>query len=542
MFTSLASVKHLVVAARERPSVPAGELHALVQPAVGALRIFGLPNQAALLERWREMALQALADHDGRPPESLLAPVAETLLAVERHLGSLIGREPRQDAALPGVERRLRLLETAVRRTPARAGATRVLDAAPVAPRPAEPAADDADVVAVFMAECDELVEEIRGAAVAWTDDPADRDALLELRRAFHTLKGSGRLMGAGNLAELSMAVEKLLGRVVDGTLAPGPGLHDALGAACQLLPRVIVAPGRGEEPAAVDEVVARLDRLRDGVATPTSESPAADAVAAAGAGGRPRIRLAGSQPLRVFLEEAGEILDGCDAIMQMLKRSPGDAAAINELRREVHTLKGSAHVAGLTALGDLAHAMESALAMLADGSASSSLAFLALMEECLDRFADQLDLVRAGRQPATVGDLVGRIEGFVGGGSVEPATADVPSITLPLVLRATGGDRDDRIQVPVGLLDRLTGLAGELGVTHTQTAEGLGTLRASLAEMRRNRCRVNARPACAASPVPSRRAPRTCTACGRASRCTPTPPRARSPSSRAPAPTCTTS
>ena len=493
IYINLAGAKHLLTA--PTTAIDAGfELDRFLNPARGALGMLGMVAQAGMLARWRDSAVRILEAHGGEPPHSQLALLAEGLLAVERHLGGCIGREPRRESAAALVERRLKLLEAAAetslrtRTTPPPVSSSR-----PGVHADLPDASGDADVLAVFLSECDELIEEIRAHAVSWADDPQDRTALLELRRAFHTLKGSGRLMGVRNLAELAMAVEQLLGRVVDGMLAPSPALHEALGEACQLLPKVIVAPGDEESPAGpVDDIVGRMQRLED---QPPATGLATPVLAAASRASRPTTS-AEDQLQRLFVAETAEILDDCDAVMQKLKRDPADVALINELRREVHTLKGSAHVAGATVLGDLGHAMESALALLAEGLAPSSLAFLALMEECLDRLSDQLDLVRAGRPLAPVDDLVARIETCVHAGASVPPPAGVPNAALPLVLRNSVAYRDERIQVPIGLLDRLTGLAGELGVTQTQLAEGLSTLRASLAEMREavRRVRTQAR------------------------------------------------
>ena len=484
--TNLAGVKHQL--ATTAPSA-SHEVERLLVAAGGALRMLGLTAQAGLLERWRRAAVHVLGAFSGTPPRAQLERLAEALLALEMNLAACVGREPRPENALSLVERRIRVAEAAARAAP-----PVVADAARAAPPPTRVIADHAgesDVIAVFLAECDELVEAIRTDLVGWTDDPRDQHALRELRRAFHTLKGSGRLMGVRNLADLAMAVEMLLGRVVDGTLAPSPALHDALGAACQLLPQVIVAPGEADRAAPVDDMVARLQRLQHEHTADAGSMTQVPPLEAARAGGTSEENLQ-----RMFLDEAGELLDACDAVIQKLKRDPSDGELINELRREVHTLKGSAHVAGLSELGDLSHAMESALAILAEGPAASSQAFISVMEECLDSVSDQLDLVRADRPLAPVDDLVARIEACVRVGSRLPPDTRTRSTAVPGVVRGAGNDRDDRIQVPIGLLDRLTGLAGELGVTQTQLADGLTTLRASLAEMREavRRVRTQAR------------------------------------------------
>ena len=53
-----------------------------------------------------------------------------------------------------------------------------------------------------------------------------DSESLQTMRRSFHTLKGSGRIVGASNIGEFSWSVENLLNRVIDGTVQRVAGRH----------------------------------------------------------------------------------------------------------------------------------------------------------------------------------------------------------------------------------------------------------------------------------------------------------------------------
>ena len=73
----------------------------------------------------------------------------------------------------------------------------------------------------------------------------------------------------------------------------------------------------------------------------------------------------------QVFQSEASEILDSSDAILRQLRGEPDSVELLNDLRREMHTLKGSSRMAGFMTVGDLAHAAESVLDALGKGSAA---------------------------------------------------------------------------------------------------------------------------------------------------------------------------
>ena len=77
----------------------------------------------------------------------------------------------------------------------------------------------DQELVDIFIEEAREEVARIGREFQRWERNPEDLDALRIVRRAFHTLKGSGRMVRARELAEFAWALENLLNRVLDGTL-----------------------------------------------------------------------------------------------------------------------------------------------------------------------------------------------------------------------------------------------------------------------------------------------------------------------------------
>ncbi|WP_164088178.1 Hpt domain-containing protein, partial [Stenotrophomonas maltophilia] len=62
-------------------------------------------------------------------------------------------------------------------------------------PPPADEEPVDEELREVFIEEAGEVLETIGRYLPAWKADHDDREALTEVRRAFHTLKGSGRMV-----------------------------------------------------------------------------------------------------------------------------------------------------------------------------------------------------------------------------------------------------------------------------------------------------------------------------------------------------------
>jgi chemosensory pili system protein ChpA (sensor histidine kinase/response regulator) len=73
-----------------------------------------------------------------------------------------------------------------------------------------------------------------------WEKNPMDLDSLVKMRRSFHTLKGSGRMVGARLIGEFAWSIENLLNRVIDKTLSRTPGMMSVMRAAVSALPHLI--------------------------------------------------------------------------------------------------------------------------------------------------------------------------------------------------------------------------------------------------------------------------------------------------------------
>lgn len=77
----------------------------------------------------------------------------------------------------------------------------------------AVPPADgiDREMLEVFLEESSEVLAAIESAATLLSQQAGDHDALLTVRRAFHTLKGSARMVGLHAFGECAWALEEVL-------------------------------------------------------------------------------------------------------------------------------------------------------------------------------------------------------------------------------------------------------------------------------------------------------------------------------------------
>ena len=135
----------------------------------------------------------------------------------------------------------------------------------PVVRRPEAPALDP-QMLELFIEEAKEEMASIGAVFPRWDQNPMDTDSLASLRRSFHTLKGSGRMVGARRIGDFAWAIENLLNRIIDKTLTRTPGMMAVMRSAVGVMPHLIEQLETGRlPPAGIDDILARAYAFADG-------------------------------------------------------------------------------------------------------------------------------------------------------------------------------------------------------------------------------------------------------------------------------------
>ncbi len=116
----------------------------------------------------------------------------------------------------------------------------------------------DEEIREVFVEEVAEEIDNLTELLPPWIEAPTNLEQLKSIRRVFHTLKGSGRLVGAMTLGEFSWKVENMLNRVLDHTIQPTQPVIVLVQAAHGVLPEILAAL-RGERSVRTD-----LEAIKD--------------------------------------------------------------------------------------------------------------------------------------------------------------------------------------------------------------------------------------------------------------------------------------
>lgn len=121
----------------------------------------------------------------------------------------------------------------------------------------------DPDLADIFFAEMTEVTSSLRSAAAHWRATPRDPEAIKQVRRGFHTLKGSAPLVGATVIGELCAELEQMMIRLAESPLKITPSAIGLVDQSVALLPELAEATRAGRvTPAQVRNIVAAAKRI----------------------------------------------------------------------------------------------------------------------------------------------------------------------------------------------------------------------------------------------------------------------------------------
>ena len=425
--------------------------------------------------------------------------------------------------------------------------------------------ADDSDSVIFDAAALDVVIEPENGAQFAsledWSmgeafaddaDTQADVEAELTAAEATPSVADgvdtSDATVAAASLSD-EQTLDMLFGR--DDVLPPTDAIADqdqpaAIGS------DPVDAVSLADEPIIIGELsdaeraqfLAEEDALLDGsesfadpeAALETAEIPSPNAVAASSGNEGTYQAIAEDQNpdgaleiadldedlLEIFVQEANDILDASDTMMARLREVPEEREIVIGLQRELHTLKGGARMAGLAPIGDLGHAMESLLEIVADGRRDIDRLALESLDRGFDRLHGMVARVAKRQAIGMPSNAIARFEALAAGDDIPLLLTDAvaveadtqPSIATlvaeaagvadaapvaPRVVKPTARDlaaaaaddgeefarpQQEMIRVRSDLLDNLVNYAGEVSIYRSRLEQQMSTFRFNLQEL----------------------------------------------------------
>ncbi len=129
---------------------------------------------------------------------------------------------------------------------------------------------------------------------------------------------------------------------------------------------------------------------------------------------------------LEIFGEEAEELIQAIRSNLEKLEKNPNDREALLEVRRNAHTLKGSAGIVGLKELSNVAHRVEDALDYLAENEIDGSRKIFELLLTSTDCFAALAANETSAQLTNKIAQLYKEFDGLMIALKSEPTTNEV--------------------------------------------------------------------------------------------------------------------
>lgn len=279
--------------------------------------------------------------------------------------------------------------------------------------------AEDADeeILAIFIEEAEEILANLRQDYAHWRDTD-DSEARVKVRRAFHTLKGSGRMAGAGLIAEFAWAHENLLNRLLEQSLTDQQAVLELIGSAIELMPELI-AQLKGQTQDSIDsrltDLLARVQLLaplpiKTKAGMPSVEQPRTQPPSAPPKSPEQPVPCMEAELYAIFTQECKSHVRVLEQlfISQQRKGIPDQ----QQLQRALHTLTGSASTVGAQSIALLAQQLEQLVKLLDVSAIMADHELLALFQSSTQAITAELDRLGDARLPALDhGQLLTRLQ-----------------------------------------------------------------------------------------------------------------------------------
>ncbi|WP_392389823.1 hybrid sensor histidine kinase/response regulator [Acinetobacter lwoffii] len=276
----------------------------------------------------------------------------------------------------------------------------------------------DAEILEIFVEEIEEIFVELNALFPEWLSNPDHQENLKTIRRHFHTLKGSGRMVGAKSAGEMAWAVEDTLNRVLSGSIQLTPTVQKFAQAVLNVYQYALYPKFKHVQQLDLDlrPMVLLGQQLQQQISPePALEELLALADHLTAEGQMTGLELADNEPseveltiapvevpvrsdieetVAIFIEEAEEHLD---TIATFLRTEDEKSQDYNALIRAIHTLRGSSSMAQIEQIFEASSKVEHLFKTLLQDEIASTSKETALLIHYAEFVSDYLHLLRQG-------------------------------------------------------------------------------------------------------------------------------------------------
>jgi chemosensory pili system protein ChpA (sensor histidine kinase/response regulator) len=412
----------------------------LLSQVQGGLHILSLDVAVQLMGLLRQVTDRYV--HGGTPSAAEMRTVASAISTLEDYVhGLVLGQKP-DPAALRSVLQEISEMRSA-------AGHEEIaVKEEEVAPSGVTIRAggEDEELLEVFLEEAREVMETLRNNLDISRLHRDSREPLVTMRRGFHTLKGSGRMVGLTELGEVAWAVERAMNKWLQENKPATTALLDMIGDAEVLFQHWVDMLSSGSTTATIDTswLLTMADCIENGKEIPQpeikhpepsvpSEMPQATAVETAEEVAQESEEDSvdiGSVSMSLVLfdiatEEAADHVHALYTQLKVLHESETHTVTY-DFMRAAHTLAGVNRTMGFLTIAELAYALELWLEERIEKPQAVDDQQLMLIDQVVLRLDELCTMVREHRQePPAQPELIAQLQASRVSVPEETQTAD---------------------------------------------------------------------------------------------------------------------
>src|SRR5882672_181220 len=440
--------------------------------------------EAHIAEQQRETA-GLYEEWKGKPEDAdLRADLKKNLAALQKDAGLVADQklEASTTQALKALDKSSTMpLTPFLKEAIEKATSTAVPSPSPEATKLIDASAEavDAELLGVYLEESDEVLATIREQLEIVREHHANVEALITIRRGFHTLKGSGRMVGLMRLGEGAWAIEQTMNTWLQEERAATPHLLQLIGLAHEYFSENVMRLKAGESSSDERALVAAAERVRGGEGperTPAVETTSAGTTDSQDS----ELTVRVEPPAEDLTEESetfvqlgahrvsttlftifsGEARAHIDVIKGEHETLRQHGVVSDALLRAVHTLAGTSGTVKISPLSDLGYSLERALQVLATSELSEGEQLM--VGEAIDTLEAMVAGVVELRVPQPVPALIALLDRVGQGSDAAPPAVPEPKAAeaAPAYVRDAEPDevgaQDEELEGPESVLDDL--------------------------------------------------------------------------------------
>jgi chemotaxis protein histidine kinase CheA/ActR/RegA family two-component response regulator len=320
---------------------------------------------------------------------------------------------------------------------------------------------EDEDLLDIFKEESAEFLRIIEKANEKLKTKPLDRESLGQLENASHSLKSAAKMLGFREIGQIGDAIEELVESIKNNDIIMTDMVNQRVSDSLKTIQNLTA--GQKLDTHAFAELMNSMDVKR------ISEEQAASGE---------------ETDTSFFVQEGTDLVERINVDLLALEKSPDKHELIDNLSRNLHTLKGSSQIVGLENIGLIAHLIEDFFERIKSEKRPIADDEMDVIFQGIDEVQNLISLVRRGNrdESASLKSLIGILERKLhkktaAGRSRQSARSEMKSVQMDHEFEHEN-ETEQVIKVTTERLDNLINMAAELVVNKSQLTNYLEKLK----------------------------------------------------------------